>query len=208
MEREVPFLGGIRCKKRTYLCRKVMVCPKATPEFRDMHHKTVNDSNQDVLNTISLLEEAEVMKRNALHIFREVRGKKSYCSACFWSENRVPKTGYHRAPKANHTLPKLNSLDDEGVQYLRVLLAREIMPHDFNVDKSCSYVHSKKRRGTSMCQVHKEVLVHLPCNGHRMHVFKPVSKAGVDVPKMFMLRQSHTSTTSSSRSYFEKDENA
>ena len=35
-----------------------------------------------------------------------------------------------------------------------------------------------------MCQVHKEVLIHIPCNGHRMHVFEPVSQPGVDVPKM------------------------
>ena len=35
-----------------------------------------------------------------------------------------------------------------------------------------------------MCKVHKEVLVHLPSDGHRMHVFEPVSQAGADVPKM------------------------
>ena len=93
METEVSFLGGIRCKKKkSYLCRGVMVCPKTTPKFRNMHHETVSDSNQVVLNSISLLEETEVMTRNALHIFREVRGKKHYCSACYWSENRVPKT--------------------------------------------------------------------------------------------------------------------
>ena len=209
METEVPFLVRIRCKKRSYECHGVMVCPKATPAFREQHRDTVQERNEGVFNTISLLEETKVMKRNALDIFREVKSKNSYCSVCFSSKTQVPKTfdgkpvirekrgvtlygnkhflgctGYHRAPKANHTLRKLISLDYEGVQYLRGLLCGEIRPHDFDVDKSCSYVHGKKRRGTSMCQVHKEVLIHIPCKGHRMHVFELVSQPGLDVPKM------------------------
>ena len=209
METEIPFLGGVKCKKRTYQCQGVLVCPKSTSEFRCRHHCTVEGDNPQVLKTVELLDDPEIMKRNALNIFRDVTSKRQYCSACLWDGNGIPKrcngapvvrerkgevlygskfflgcTGFHRAPNLNHSIRKLDSLDMEGLSFLRELLSGKVSPPRLDCDEECLYIHSKKKRCNAVCQVHRDVLIQVPCEDHQMNIFEPIPQPGVDVPKM------------------------
>ena len=67
-ETEIPFLGGVKYKRRTYQCQGVLVCPKSTEELRCLHHFTVEGYNPQVLKTVELLDDSEIMKWNSLNI--------------------------------------------------------------------------------------------------------------------------------------------
>ena len=129
------------------------------------------------------------MKRNALNIYHDVTSKQQYCPACLWDGNGISKrcngapvvrerkgevlhgskfflgcTGFHRAPNPNHAIGKLDSLDMEGLSFLRELLSEKVSPPRLDSYEDFLYIHSKKKRCNAVCQ--------------------PIPQPGVKVPKM------------------------
>ena len=93
-------------------------------------------------------------------------------------------TGFHRPPNFNHAIRTLDSLDMEGLSFLSELLSGRVSPPRLDYDQECLYIHSKKKRCSTDCPVHRDVFIQVPCEEHKINIFEPIPQPDVEVPKM------------------------